>query len=142
MINMDEQIRTVLSRQADAMIVPEVLLGEHLVHVGPPLQRPRHLLLGVAASLAVLLALGATLAMHSSTDRSPANVPPTLSSETGGVAGQRFYGECLFKHGMAVKTTTPDGDVTYTVTGNDATVKAAAECQRIVEHPTLPGKTP
>jgi hypothetical protein len=64
MINMDEQIRTVLSRQADAMIVPDVQPGEHLVHVGSPSLRPtRHVWIGVAASLVAVLALGATFAI-------------------------------------------------------------------------------
>ena len=62
MIDMDEQIRTVLSRQADAMVVPDVQPGENIVHVGD-LRRPqqRRVWIGVAASLVATLAVGAAL---------------------------------------------------------------------------------
>lgn len=61
MIDMDEKIRTVLSRQADAMVVPDVQPGENIVYVGD-LRRPQpRTWIGVAASLVATLAVGAAL---------------------------------------------------------------------------------
>jgi hypothetical protein len=50
--------------------------------------------------------------------------------------------DCLYRHGAAVRNTTADGGIRFTITGSDAVRKVAMECQRAAERAGVPDSAP
>jgi hypothetical protein len=141
----ENRLRDHYTARAAECVVPEhPELNEVVVMARAESTRwqPRGRILFATAAAAVVATVGLALVVSGADAPSPGNVPPTVRPDVQNQGGQRLYMDCLYRHGVAVRNTTADGGIHFTITGSDAVRKVAIECQRAIEKAGVPGSAP